>query len=323
MNPKRKLSSNYVDRVRLQQKLKNTGQISPLEYSNGLYLLYVRDGGLIMISKRMNDLIYADFKGLSELYPDVQKQAMYLGVDESISCRFAVEFPSLSDEQRNLIEKKFDGCFVNLRQSLFLIHAHQSAIVSQGKSLLRWRRKRNFCPECGKELRAAAGWSHKVCSSCRTPQYPQMSPVSIALVEDQSHEQALLVRQPRHPPGMFSCLAGFIDMGESVEQSVEREVGEEVGLECSEVHYLCSQHWPYPDPRLMIGCVATAKPGEVDIDKEELEAAKWFSPGQLHAAIKQAASKRLPSSDQLWLPPPGALAHSLITWWLNQYHPRF
>lgn len=64
-------------------------------------------------------------------------------------------------------------------------------------------------------MQATAGWSHKICTSCGVPQYPQMSPVCIALVENQSHSQALLVRQPRHPPGMFSCLAGFIDMGKT------------------------------------------------------------------------------------------------------------
>lgn len=79
--------------------------------------------------------------------------------------------------------------------------------------MLQWRRKRNFCAECGGVLRPRASWNHKMCDACGTPSYPYTSPVGIALVENSDHSQALLVRQPRHPIAMFSCLAGFVDPG--------------------------------------------------------------------------------------------------------------
>ncbi|XP_059481012.1 NAD(P)H pyrophosphatase NUDT13, mitochondrial-like [Neocloeon triangulifer] len=310
-----------VQRLRLQQKLKQTDKFSDEQLKSGLYLIFIRKEGQVLISRNKGQLAAANFEDLKSLFDELESKAVFVDVDkDSDRCRFAIEIPSISPEDLSKWEEKFSGKFVHLRQSLFLLKSEQSALVSQSRALFTWRRRRNFCPECGSATKPKAGFSHKVCPSCDTPQYPYTAPVGIALVENQEHSQVLLVRQPRHPPGMFSCLAGFVDAGESLEQNVGREVAEEVGLTTSKVEYIASQYWPYPAGRLMLGCIATVLPGTVDIDKEELEDASWFSPAQLHKAVTRAASFKPPPEGEIWLPPPGAIAHDLIKVWLSRHY---
>jgi hypothetical protein len=193
-----------------------------------------------MTSTNKSYLCYQNDLALTPMLGDIEKKAVFVDVDkESDKCRFAIEIPTLTSEEQSAWEDKFKGKFVQLRQSLFLLKSQQSALVSQVqininiinytfphkkimylpnflyqcRALFTWRRRRNFCPECGSPMQAKAGHSHKMCTSCKTPQYPYTAPVGIALVENEQHSEVLLVRQPRHPPGMFSCLAGFVDAG--------------------------------------------------------------------------------------------------------------
>jgi len=131
----------------------------------------------------------------------------------------------------------------------------------------------------------------------------------------------LLVRQPRFPPGMFSCVAGFLDAGETLEDCVRREVAEEVGLEVENVSYRSSQHWPFPAGSLMIGCHALVKPGQaVEIDKKEIEEARWFSRTEIASALSVSVEDPLVgvrgrNFGKVFVPPSGALAHHLIKDW--------
>nr|XP_048282419.1 NAD(P)H pyrophosphatase NUDT13, mitochondrial isoform X3 [Myodes glareolus]XP_048282420.1 NAD(P)H pyrophosphatase NUDT13, mitochondrial isoform X3 [Myodes glareolus] len=146
-----------------------------------------------------------------------------------------------------------------------------------------------------------------------------MAPVVITLVTDGA--RCLLARQSSFPKGVYSALAGFCDIGESVEEAIRREVAEEVGLEVENLQYSTSQHWPFPNSSLMIACHATVKPGqtEIQVNLRELEAAAWFSLDEVTAALTRKGSFIQQQSDALplLLPPKLAVAHHMIKKWVE------
>ena len=108
--------------------------------------------------------------------------------------------------------------------------------------------------------------------------FPRIDPAVIMRVEH--GDKVLLARQASWAPGMHSVLAGFVELGETLEDSVRREVKEEVGLELTDVRYFASQPWPFP-ASLMLGFVATAADDRITVNTEELETARWFTREEL------------------------------------------
>ena len=134
-----------------------------------------------------------------------------------------------------------------------LVSAQALAILGQAKAILHWHARHGHCANCGAPTRiAAAGWRRE-CDACKAQHFPRTDPVVIMLAVD--GEQCLLGRQARFPKGMYSCLAGFLEPGETIEEAVRREIHEEAGIDCGEVAYVASQPWPFPSS-LMIGCLA-------------------------------------------------------------------
>nr|XP_046233424.1 nucleoside diphosphate-linked moiety X motif 13 isoform X2 [Scatophagus argus] len=144
-----------------------------------------------------------------------------------------------------------------------------------------------------------------------------MSPVVIVLVS--AGKRCLLGRQSSFPRGMFSALAGFCDMGESLEETVCREVAEEVGLEVHSVSYSSSQHWPFPHSSFMLGCHASVNPAytQLNVDHSELEDARWFSLEEVNLALQVKTPPKRGDPQVLWLPPKHAIANRLITEWTD------
>ena len=128
------------------------------------------------------------------------------------------------------------------------------------------------------------------------------------LVEHQ--DKLLLGRQPQYPPGRYSALAGFIEVGEAIEDGVAREIKEEAGLEVRNVRYVASQPWPFPSS-LMIGCRAEAIGAELVIDRAELDDARWFTRTEVERAIAGDAQAAFQP------PPRTAIARTLLEHWLN------
>jgi NAD+ diphosphatase len=123
-------------------------------------------------------------------------------------------------------------------------------------------------------------------------------------------EQCLLGRQSRFPPGMWSCLAGFVEPGEAIEDAVRRETREEADILCGQVTYLASQPWPFP-MSLMIGCHAEAVSEEITVDRSELEDARWFPRDEVALMLV----RRHP--DRIFTPPPIAIAHHIVRAWVE------
>ena len=143
---------------------------------------------------------------------------------------------------------------------------------------LWWESTSGHCPRCGTPtVRIENEWGKK-CPRCAYEHYPHLHPATIVLVRD--GDRVLLTRKAEWAPGRYALIAGFVDNGESLESCVAREIKEEAGVDVKDIRYVGSQNWPFPS-QMMIGFVATYAGGDLVIDKEELEDARWFPCGAL------------------------------------------
>ena len=174
-------------------------------------------------------------------------------------------------------------------------------------SLSRWHNRHRFCANCGDSTDLVrSGWSRR-CPSCSAEHFPRVDPVVIMIAEHS--DELLLGRQPHYPPDRYSALAGFVEVGESIEDAVRRELHEEAGIRVNDVRYLASQPWPFPSS-LMIGCSARADGRELTIDRTELEDARWFSRDAIAAALAGEPGAAFQP------PPRAAIARTLLERWL-------
>jgi NAD+ diphosphatase len=187
-----------------------------------------------------------------------------------------------------------------------LVPQDQGAMLAAAKALMNWHTRHRFCSNCGAPTEVAvAGW-RRDCPVCKAIHFPRTDPVVIMLAVD--GDACLLGRQPRFPKGMYSALAGFVEPGETIEAAVRREVLEEAGVACRAVQYFASQPWPFP-ASLMIGSFAQAESRSLEVDRVELEDARWFSRDEAMALVEG----RHP--DGLLAPAKMAIAHHLLKRW--------
>jgi NAD+ diphosphatase len=195
-------------------------------------------------------------------------------------------------------------------RALTMLPADDAAIYGTALSLITWHNNHRFCGRCGSATALfRAGWGRK-CGSCNTEHFPRTDPVVIMLAEFEG--KALVGRQSRFPPGNYSALAGFLEPGESIEEAVRRELFEEAGIITGNVRYVASQPWPFGGSQLMIACIAEADHDRITLDTNELEDAMWITREEALAAL--AGNDSAPFK----APPPFAIAHSLLTAWVNE-----
>lgn len=171
-------------------------------------------------------------------------------------------------------------------------------LAGRGVQLVEWERTHRFCGRCGTPTEPAPGERARRCPDCRLLAYPRLAPAVITLIERDG--EALLARGANFPIPMYSCIAGFVEPGETLEEAVHREVREEVGVELAEVRYTASQPWPFPHS-LMIGFEATWLSGDITIDETEIVDAGWYRPDDLPM-----------------IPPPMSIARTLIDRWIER-----
>lgn len=232
--------------------------------------------------------------------PAPQERA-YLGTLEGVPVLAGLFDPAAADAYRD------DPAFrvMDLRSIAVqgAVPEGELGILAEAKAILHWHARHRFCSNCGAPTALAQSGFRRDCQACGGQHFPRTDPVVIMLVH--RGDRCLLARQPRFVPGMHSCLAGFVEPGETIEDAVRRETFEEAGIRVGEVRYLASQPWPFP-MSLMIGCLGEALNDEIVLDGAELEAGRWFSRDE----ALQMLERRHP--DGLTSPPPMAIAHHLM-----------
>jgi NAD+ diphosphatase len=190
-----------------------------------------------------------------------------------------------------------------------LVAADHLPPLAEGKALVGWHARHRFCPNCGAASNLVEGGWRRDCPSCRAQHFPRTDPVVIMLPV--AGERCVLGRSHRFVPGMWSCLAGFVEPGETIEEAVRRETREEAGIVCGRVGYFASQPWPFPSS-LMIGCHAEALSHEIIIDRAELDDARWFDREEVATMLLRC------HPDGLTTPPTVAIAYHIIRAWVEE-----
>src|SRR5271166_2882099 len=200
---------------------------------------------------------------------------------------------------------------IDVRTLAPLIAGGEAAILAEARSLIDWHARHRFCAQCGTPSNVAGGGWTRRCPNCKAHHFPRVDPVVIMLAV--RGERYLLGRGHRRPGARFSCLAGFMEPGETLEEAVRREILEESNIQIRRVRYLASQPWPFPSS-LMMGFLAEALSEEITIDPDEIGEARWFERDEVRAMVERSRS-----DDQIpgvvTLPPPLAIGHQIARRW--------
>jgi len=309
---------SYVQRMKRFQHLTEKNALDDNMIRQGKYLVYHRSKPFLTEN---STIMWIDFSKLNISIEAIKESCVVLGLTSNAQVKIAVQIGDLAKEVKENIEKTPNGSFQEFRPSLLMMPAAEASKASKANAIFNWHKKNTFCSNCGeKSVRSPSG-STRTCYSCGTIHYPTLSPVGIATVSEPSNSKLLLVRQSRHPKGMFSCIAGFVDSGETLEDSVRREVAEEVGLTVKSVDYKVSQHWSFPTSNLMIGCHAVVDGDEpLNIDQDELEDARWFPVDEIRRSLIEVKKDpmKVMQKQEFFVPPRGTVAHALIDAWISR-----
>lgn len=226
----------------------------------------------------------------------VPVRTQYLGILDDRCC-YSAELPSDALAELNEVIAPDGMALRGLRELYGTLDEDLFVLSGRAIQIVEWDRTHQYCGHCATPTTQLAHERAKRCSKCGLVNYPRLSPAMIVLVS--RGEELLLARAHRFPAGMYSVLAGFVEPGESLEETVVREVREEVGIEVKDIRYFGSQPWPFPNS-LMIGFTATYASGDIAIEPQELVDAAWFS------------KHNLPQ-----LPPKLSIARKLIDWFVS------
>lgn len=205
--------------------------------------------------------------------------------------------------------------FMGARDAGASLPQDETGILAQARSLLDWHARNGFCATCGAETTPRLGGDMRRCTTCGAEHFPRVNPVVIVLVAD--GDRALLANPTARRAPMYTCVAGFMEPGETIEEAVRREVFEETGVRVGAVRYHSTQPWPFPSS-LMIGCHADAASAEIAVDHEEIGDAQWFTRDRVRVALASAGEGAGPSPEVgFGVPPPFTIAHQLIRAWVE------
>ncbi|MCU0881550.1 MAG: NAD(+) diphosphatase [Hyphomonadaceae bacterium] len=187
------------------------------------------------------------------------------------------------------------------------------ALMGTARAIFEWHGSHGFCSKCGHATDITdAGWK-RVCPACKTEHFPRTDPVAIMLpVRD---GQCFLARSARFPRNFVSCLAGFIEPGETFGEACTREVFEEAGLRVTTARYVADQPWPFPS-QLMIGLIADVADGPVTLATEELAEGHWFTRDEARALLSPSGVDK--EGRTFNCPPRMAIAHWIVRAWVDQ-----
>ncbi len=249
-----------------------------------------------------NELDFQSENQINELRASKQfavGEELFLGIDNGIAyfawCSDAMDFESF-ELLENYQTLRTLGDYLSQLEMGLAIHTQATA---------NWHHSHQFCARCGLPTISANGGSLRKCTSDGSEHYPRTDGAVIVLVKDEK-DRVLLGRQKIWPEKRFSCFAGFVEPGESFEQTVLREVFEESGTKLQDITYLGSQPWPFPASIMISFSAIATNPGEAKADGEEIEEIRWLT----RDAMRQEIADQL-----LTLPPSMSVARKMIEFW--------
>jgi NAD+ diphosphatase len=229
--------------------------------------------------------------GLGDVAPLDGTEPVLLGLRAGVPL-FAIEAAALPDGARG----------ASLRELAPLVTSAESGAIAFAVAMGNWHRRHRFCSNCGAPSEVGEAGFVRTCPACGAQHHPRTDPVVIMLVID--GDRTLMGRQAVWPEGRYSCLAGFVEPGESLEEAVAREIHEESGVEIDDIRYRSSQPWPFP-ASLMLGFTSRYVRGEAHARDGELQDVRWLDRDALRAGA-------------VLLPPPLSIARRLIDDWLAE-----
>ncbi len=249
---------------------------------------------------------------------DHAQPIIYLG--HQLDCPvFAVDLSHVNRQSVDRLAADIDPAaeFVDLRKSGPILPPDAAAIFAYARGVCFWHRHNRFCSQCGNRHQVRHGGHMLKCTdaSCAKEVFPRLDPAVIMIVELMNPAdgvpKCLLGRHKGLPAGVYSTLAGYVEIGETLEEAVAREVLEEAGVKISGAQYISSQPWPFP-ASLMLGYRAQSAQDKLHVDYAELEDARWFSADQIRRFGEY------PKNQTMALPRKDSIARTLIESWLAE-----
>lgn len=292
LSDKNGFTGNMLDRMGEQRDTLDFDTLT--NHENAKFYIVVGHGQLVKSTEPFNAIFSAE--DIQTLGEDTS-QGYLLGLTENGDPEFALGIAPREDFPAGM------GA-IDLRSATRggILRNQEVGAIAQARSLVAWHHNSQFCPKCGTKTEVIQAGYARRCEPCGMTHFPRTDPVSIMLAVD--GDRCLLGRSPHFPENMVSALAGFIEVGETVEEAVRREILEEAGIRCGRVRYHSSQPWPFPSS-LMIGCFAEATTTNITLD-DELDLCRWFTRDETHAILENTHPKGF------WAPPETAIAHQLM-----------
>lgn len=255
-----------------------------------------------ILSNDIGDVLWLSYRQCKYL---PKETVIFLGLEDGAH-RYAA---ALSGTAEDFVDLLPGAKFRDARALAFKATGAAPAlgIIAQAKSMLSWHENHRFCAKCGAESHLVRAGYERLCPACGTSHFPRTDPVVIMLAVHE--KQALIGHNPKFPAGFYSALAGFMEPGETIEESVARELHEEAGVTTTKVDIVANQPWPWPSS-LMIGCIAEVTDKNLILDQTEIDDARWVTRAEAAAVLK--------GEDLTFnLPPEIAIAHDLIEYWVK------
>uniref|UniRef100_A0A7S0HYT4 NAD(+) diphosphatase n=1 Tax=Hanusia phi TaxID=3032 RepID=A0A7S0HYT4_9CRYP len=303
----------------LREKLSDEAEFKhSMTEANARFILVWRGKNLFKRHDNIEDFlepIFLRFAQVESLAMNEDVVKMYIGEMDSLRY-FALDVSTLELDD---IAVPQGGFFEQLRTAGGILEKDDDAgLLATARGLSVWHRSLSFCSNCGSgNLRPDKAGSMRRCRECKSGFYPRIDPSVIVLVSSSCGKHALLGRKAVWPTGRYSVLAGFTEVGESLEETVIREVYEESGVavDPNSIRFFSSQSWPFPRS-LMIAFTARAveaadgKLPAINIDENEMDDVKWFSREDIEKGLAAEQQK-------LSIPGRAAVAHALIMDWMG------
>ena len=277
---------------------------------------FQREDALVLVMRNGEPFVhFGRESGLVWLGPEAARVSpgsprIFLGEDSAGAPVFAIDLPERFDPEASLLAGM--GEFRDFRAAAASIPPMDANCASTARSVFLWQQSHRFCSKCGSQSAVVeAGWKRQ-CPACGAEHFPRTDPVAIMLAEKDG--MALIGRQKAWAPGFYSCLAGFCEPGETIEQAAAREILEEAGVvtDPASAEYIACQPWPFPSS-LMVGLILQAESFDITIDQKEIETARWVSRDEMRQILAG-------THDEIFAPPPFAIAHHILKAWSEKGH---